>query len=334
MSYLTQLSFQAPWVLSALLLLPLWIWWDSRRSTRPELAYAPLSGLQGLQTWRSRYRHSPSWLRYAAYALLIVALARPQSLLQKQDIEAEGIDIMLVMDISGSMLAQDFEPDRIQAAKKVAQEFVDMRPNDRIGLVVFAGESFTQCPLTTDHGILKQFIGNLECGLLVDRTAIGLGLANAVRRLSESQAKSRVVILMTDGENNAGYVSPAQATDAAKKLGIRVYTLGIGTIGRARGPVAQNPNGGYVFGWREVVIDEELLRFIASETGGQYFRATDNTSLKQIYVEIDRLERSKIQTTAFRRYREEFHFFLLAALFCLCLEFMLRHLVFRSPVEY
>lgn len=329
-------TFQYPWLLLALLLLPLWAWWQRfvEKERHAKLLFSSTLALQGLGTWRSRWRKSLLWLRYAAWVLLIVALARPQTLLQKEDINAEGIDITLVMDISGSMLAQDFEPDRIQASKKVAQDFVDMRPNDRIGLIVFAGESFTQCPLTTDHGIVKQFIDGLECGLLADRTAIGMGLANAVRRLSESEAKSRVVILMTDGENNAGYISPAQATDAAKKLGIRVYTLGIGTIGRARGPVAQRPNGEYVFGWSEVVIDEELLSFIASETGGQYFRATDNTSLQQIYVEIDRLERSKIQTTAFRRYRDEFHFFLILALCLLALEYLLGQTAFRSSVEH
>lgn len=290
-------------------------------------------GFEGVKTWKTRLRPIQLILQSLAILLLILAMARPQSVLRKDNVNAEGIDIVMAMDVSSSMLAKDFEKDRLDASKRVAQDFVNRREHDRIGLVLFAGESYTQCPLTSDHGVLNQFLSKLECGLIAEGTAIGMGLANATRRLQKSQAKSKIVILLTDGINNAGYIQPLQAVEAAKKYGIKVYTVGVGTQGRARAPIARKPNGSFVYGWTEVEIDEKLLSQIASETGGQYFRATDMAALEDIYNQIDQMERTKIEKTTFRRYREEFHRFVLAAVLIVFLYLVLANTVFRTIVQ-
>jgi Ca-activated chloride channel family protein len=241
----------------------------------------------------------------------------------------EGIDIVISMDISGSMLAQDLKPDRLEASKNVAMNFISGRPNDRIGLVIFSGESFTQCPLTTDHQVLQNLFANVKSGMVEDGTAIGMGLATAVNRLKESEAISKVIILLTDGVNNQGSVAPLTAAKIAQKFGIRVYTIGVGTKGYAPYPF-KTPFGTTVYQDVEVQIDEETLQNIASVTNGQYFRATSNKALESIYREIDQLERSKIEIKEYHKKKEEFFPLALLALTLLIIEFALRHTIFRS----
>ena len=267
-------------------------------------------------------------LSLLALASLIVALARPQHRLQEEKINAEAIDIVIAADVSGSMLARDFQPDRLGAAKNVAKEFIANRESDRIGLVVFSGESFTQCPITTDHDVLVNQLRSIKSGMIADGTAIGNGLATAINRLKESEAKSKVIILMTDGVNNAGFIEPLTAAETAKEFGIKVYTIGVGTMGTAPMPVQS------VFGIQlrqsKVEIDEPLLRRIAKETNGKYFRATDNQSLMNIYNEIDELEKTEIEVTTINRYSEEFHRFAWAGLILLLLNFLLRNTILKS----
>ena len=261
---------------------------------------------------------------------LVAALARPQKTLREEEVKAEGIDIMLIMDLSSSMLAKDFSPNRLEVSKKVAIDFVDKREYDRIGLVVFAGESFTQCPITTDHAILKSFLANLACGNLEDGTAIGMGLASAVNRLKESEVKSKVVILLTDGVNNAGYIKPMTAAEIAKELGVKVYTIGVGTLGNAVSPVSKKRNGEYIYGMAKVEIDEALLREISSLTGGKYYRAVNQQKLEQIYNEINQLEKTKIDVTVYKRYSEEFRMFLFWAILFLLAELICKHIILRQ----
>jgi Ca-activated chloride channel family protein len=227
------------------------------------------------------------------------------------------------------MLAKDFNPDRLEVSKRVAIEFVDKRPYDRIGLAVFAGESFTQCPLTTDHRVVKDFLGSLQCGVLQDGTAIGMGLAAGVNRLKDSETKSKVIILLTDGVNNAGYIKPITAAEIAKEFDVRVYTIGIGTVGDALAPLSRREDGRYVFGMTRVEIDEELLNQIASMTGGQYYRATSAESLERIYAEIDLLEKTDMEVTAFNRYSEEYYKWLIAGMLALGLFLALKFTVLR-----
>jgi Ca-activated chloride channel family protein len=302
------MTFANPEYFYLLLLVPLLAWWYVRKGRKAftELRVPSMkpyaSGRPGLKV---RFRHLTTVLRLLALALVIVALARPQTTSEGENVSTEGIDIVLVTDISGSMLAEDFRPNRIEAAKSVASEFVEGRPNDRIGFVVFAGESFTQCPITLDHAVVKNLIASVRSGLIEDGTAIGMGLATAVSRLKDSESKSRVIILLTDGVNNKGAIDPMTAAGIASTFGIRVYTVGVGTIGMAPYPV-QTPLGTQ---YRNVPveIDEELLRNIAVQTGGKYFRATDNDKLRTIYEEIDRLEKVKIEVTQFRRHKEDFY---------------------------
>ena len=282
----------------------------------------------GMRSWKSLLRPVPFVLRLLAFCCLTIALARPQTRNDEQQVNGEGIDIVLCLDISGSMLAQDFTPNRMEAAKNVAGEFIDHRPTDRIGLVIFSGESFTMCPLTTDRSVLKTQLANVQSGLLEDGTAIGSGLATGVDRLRNSPSKSKVIILLTDGENNGGLIDPNTAKEIAKSIGVRVYTVGMGTEGYAPVPV-QTP-GGVVMQREKVNIDEKLLTQIATETGGKYYRAKDNESLKSIYEEIDRLEKSKIEVTAIRRYTEQFYPFALAAALLIFLELLLRWTVLRK----
>lgn len=288
-----------------------------------------LKSFHNTASWKRTLRHSMLVFRLLAIACLIVALARPQNSFEERKTEGEGIDVVLCIDVSGSMLAQDLTPNRLEAAKQVAADFVNMRPTDRIGLVVFAGESFTQCPITTDHRMLTSQIFNIRGGFMVDGTAIGSGLATSVDRLKTSVTKAKVVVLLTDGENNGGLIDPRTAKEIAKVLGIRVYTIGVGTEGFAPTPV-QTPGGGIVMQQEKVNIDEKLLTEIANETGGKYFRARDNQGLKNIYGEIDKLEKTKIEINTTKRYTEKFYPFALAALLFILLEVWLRYTVFRK----
>ena len=272
--------------------------------------------------------HVPFVLRIAVITLISIALARPQLTNKWSSQSTEGIDIMMALDISGTMLAEDLRPNRLEAAKKVASDFVIARPNDQIGLVVFAGESFTQCPLTTDHAVLVNLFKSVEYGMVEDGTAIGLGLANAVNRMKDSETKSKVIILLTDGSNNRGDIDPQTAAEIAKTYGIRVYTIGVGSYGQARVPV-QTPSGKqYITMDNE--FDETTLRSIAETTGGQYFRAKDNTSLKAIYDQIDQMEKTKLRVREFSKHTENFMPFLYAALICLLLELIIRYFVLRT----
>ena len=272
--------------------------------------------------------HVPFVLRIAVITLISIALARPQLTNKWSSQSTEGIDIMMALDISGTMLAEDLRPNRLEAAKKVASDFVIARPNDQIGLVVFAGESFTQCPLTTDHAVLVNLFKSVEYGMVEDGTAIGLGLANAVNRMKDSETKSKVIILLTDGSNNRGDIDPQTAAEIAKTYGIRVYTIGVGSYGQARVPV-QTPIGKqYITMDNE--FDETTLRSIAETTGGQYFRAKDNTSLKAIYDQIDQMEKTKLRVREFSKHTENFAPFLYAALICLLLELIIRYFVLRT----
>lgn len=266
----------------------------------------------------SYLRHAPMLLRTVALSMIIIAIARPRSSSKMDKIDTEGIDIVLAMDVSTSMLARDFTPDRISAAKDIAIEFISQRPSDRIGIVVFAGESYTQCPLTTDRATLINLMKEIQTGLIEDGTAIGNGLATAVARMQGSDAKSRVVILLTDGVNNRGEITPQTAADIAKTYGIRVYTIGVGANGTAPYPVITP--WGVQMQDVEVGIDEDLLKGIAETTGGRYFRATDNTKLSEIYYEINKMEKARTTIDSFPVYKELFMDFALVALICLLLE--------------
>lgn len=286
--------------------------------------------LHAPKTIRYYLRHLPFVLRCGAFALLIVALARPQDVERGSKSNTQGIDIMLALDVSTSMLAMDFRPDRITAAREVAGSFIADRYGDRIGLVVFAGEAFTQSPLTTDQGTLQTLLSRVRSGVIEDGTAIGNGLATAINRLRESDAKSKVIILLTDGVNNAGEIAPLTAAEIAKAQGIKVYTIGVGTMGLAPYPTVDiygNPDGGTVKA--KVEIDEKTLKAIAETTGGEYFRATDKAKLQAIYDQINQLEKSKIEVSEFTTYHELYLPWLLAGLALLLLEFLLSMLVLR-----
>ncbi len=274
-------------------------------------------------------RHLPILLRTIALVMIIIAIARPRSSTKMDKIDTEGIDIVLAMDVSTSMLARDFTPDRISAAKDIAIEFISQRPSDRMGIVVFAGESYTQCPLTTDRATLINLMKEIETGLIEDGTAIGNGLATAVARMQNSDAKSRVVILLTDGVNNSGEITPQTAADIAKTYGIRVYTIGVGANGTAPYPV-MTPWGVQMQNV-EVEIDENLLKNIAETTGGRYFRATDNTKLSEIYSEINKMEKARTTIDSFPIYKELFTGFALVALACLLLEVLISFILRRLP---
>lgn len=327
---LLQITFAQP--LAFLLLLPLvYAAWYYRQQKNKFLAPFTLSSTEGIRTaasWRSRAMYLLPFLTPLALALLVVALARPQNQFSEEKVTADGIDIVIAMDISGSMKAQDFSPDRLEASKNIASEFVNLRLYDRIGIVVFAGESFTQCPLTTDKSVLDILIKQIQNGILEDGTAIGMGLATAVNRLSSSQSASKVVILLTDGVNNAGFIDPATAAETAKQYGIKVYTIGVGTNGKAPYPT-QTIFGNTVLQYMDVQIDEPLLKQIASLTGGKYFRATDNTELRKIYQDIDQLEKTKIEVTNISRQTEKFRPFVLAALALIALEWLLQLTLLR-----
>ncbi len=292
-----------------------------RLSSLNALSNAPVS-------WKNYFRHLPFILRIIGISGLIIVLARPQSTSSWENIETEGIDIVLALDISGSMLAEDFKPNRLEASKDVAMEFIAGRPNDRMGLVVFSGESFTQCPLTTDHAVLMNLFKDIKSGMIEDGTAIGLGLANAVSRLKDSKAKSKVIILLTDGVNNQGEIAPVTAAEIAETFGIRVYTVGVGSLGTA--PYPFKTSYGVQYQNIEVKIDEEVLQEIARMTDGRYFRATNNQKLKDIYQEIDALEKSKIEVREFSRKTEEYLRWAIIAGLILLLEALLRITLFKN----
>jgi len=322
--------FAQPAFFGLLVLLPVLIYWEWKKSdgAQATIMVSSVGQFRGARSWKNTLRPLPFIFRMLALACVIIALARPQTRNDEQLVTGEGIDIVLCLDISGSMLAQDFTPNRMEAAKNVAGQFIDQRPTDRIGLVIFSGESFTMCPLTTDRIVLKTQLANVQSGLLEDGTAIGSGLATGVDRLRNSPSKSKVIILLTDGENNGGLIDPNTAKEIAKSIGVKVYTIGMGTEGFAPVPV-QTP-AGIVYQKEKVNIDEKLLTQIATETGGRYYRAKDNESLKNIYGEIDQLEKSKIETTTLRRYTEQFYPFALAAALLILLELLLRWTLLRK----
>ena len=332
MIFSDNIQFVNPEFFLLLLLLPLIGYWYLRRRSRhyAALRMPSLDSIRGMRSWRGRLRTALPILRALAFVALVVAMARPQEVLKEEEVDAEGIDIMLAIDLSSSMLAQDFKPDRLEVSKRVAAEFIDKRRYDRIGLAVFAGEAFTQCPLTTDHRVLKNFLEQLACGTLDDGTAIGMGLATAVHHLEESEAKSKVVILLTDGVNNAGYINPLMAAQIAQKVGVKVYTIGVGSTGDALTPVSRRSDGRYIFGLARVEIDEALLKDIANMTEGEYFRSTSAESLERIYDKIDQLEKTKIEVTVLKRYNEAFHPFVFWGLLVLLLEALLRYTVLRT----
>ena len=312
------------------LLVPMILWYVFKeKQSHADLQFSSLRAFRGIRhAGRVWLRHLLFACKVLAIVFLVTALARPQSSNSWQTYSSEGIDIVLGLDISTSMLARDFTPDRLEAAKEVATKFILERPQDRIGLVVFAGESFTQCPLTTDQAVLVNLLREVQSGMIEDGTAIGLGLANAVNRLKDSPAKSKVVILLTDGVNNLGSIAPVTAAELAKTYGIRVYTIGVGTYGEAPYPV-QTPFGIQLQNV-PVEIDEAVLKQIASVTGGQYFRATDNDKLQQIYNEIDQLEKSKVEVKHFSKREEQYFWFGLVGMLLLVTEALLRYTLLRK----
>ncbi len=325
--------FDQPEVLWLLIALPLTgmyeFWAADKRQAKVQLSSFSQFDSQGF-TFTDFLIHVPLLLRTIAIGTIIIALARPQSQLSWKDVTTEGIDIIVTMDISASMLAKDFDPNRLESAKQVAIAFINERPNDRIGLVVYEGESFTQCPLTSDHKVLTGLFNDVHTGMVEGGTAIGMGLATAVNRLRDSEAKSKVVILLTDGENNSGSIAPNTAAEIAQSFDVRVYTIGVGSLGKALSPVAIFPDGRYKYDYVDVKINEESLQEIASMTGGKYFRATNSQALADIYSEIDRLEKTKISVTEHSQKAEEFFWFAALASILLIAEFLFKTLFLRT----
>ncbi|MCF8450679.1 MAG: VWA domain-containing protein [Taibaiella sp.] len=325
------ITFAQPLFFALLLLIPFMVWWQLRRKKEdnPALRLTTLGGLNPAQAGgRARFRPLLFVLRIICLTALVIALARPQSTNTTENVDSDGIDIVLSIDVSGSMLAEDFKPNRIEAAKAEALRFIDQRPTDRIGLVIFSGESFTMCPITIDHNVLKNQLSQIKNGMMTDGTSIGMGLATAVDRLRNAKGKSKVVILMTDGVNNTGMIDPSTALEIAKAYKVRIYTIGIGTMGQALMP-QQTPYG-IQKQMVPVEIDERLLKQMAKSTNGKYFRATGNKALSNIYDDIDKLEKTKIDITSYKHYAELFFPFAMIAVVCLLLELVLRYTVFRS----
>ena len=330
----SNLEFHSPeflWLLTIIPLLALWQFF-SRKKDSAQLTISSIKGFKANKSILPKLKPLLYVLRLLALAMLIVALARPRSVaVSKKTKTNRGIDIVMAIDVSASMLAKDLKPNRLEALKKVATNFVNRRPNDRIGIVVYAGESFTQTPITSDKSIVKRTISEIKWGQLEGGTAIGMGLGSAVNRLKESKARSKVIILLTDGVNNSGNIDPRTATELANELGIKVYTIGLGTNGTAPFPWARDPRTGKIsFKNQQVEIDEKLLKFIAKQTDGKYFRATNNTKLKAIYDEIDKLEKTKIEEFKYYNYTEKYRFLVLLAGVLLLLEFILRNTIFKS----
>lgn len=324
--------FANPGFFYLFIILALMIAWYLLRG-RNATATISVSGFEGFGDrsagFRAHLRHLLFALRILALALLIIALARPQSTNRWEKVTSEGIDIVMAIDISGSMRAMDFKPDRLEAAKEVGMEFVASRPNDRFGLVVFAGESFTQCPLTTDQAVVTNFLNELDFDMVEDGTAIGMGLATAVNRIKDSKTESKVIILLTDGVNNRGEIGPVTAAELAATYGIRVYTIGVGSRGTAPFP-AQDMFGRKVVQQMEVEIDEKVLEKIAVLTNGSYFRATDNNKLREIYSEIDTMEKTQMDVKQFSKKKDEYFPLLVLAIILVGLEIIMRYTVFRT----
>ncbi len=325
------IEFANQWVLFLLLLLPLlfYSYWKKRKKYSPSLLFSSLKLLDDVpKSLREKLVQLPQVLRLFGLAFLIVALARPQTFSSGENIYTEGIDIAIVLDVSGSMLAEDFNPNRLEAAKNVIGDFIAGRTNDRIGLVIFAGESFTQCPLTIDYNVLRNLLSEIKSGMILDGTAIGNAIANGVNRLKDSNAKSKVMILLTDGVNNAGEIDPITAAQIAQKFGIRIYTVGVGSLGEAPYPF-QTP-----FGIRRqmvpVEIDENLLKQVSEITGGKYFRATNNRKLAEIYDEIDKLEKTKVKVTSYRHAKELYLPWAFGGFIFLLLEFSITKFYLRK----
>ena len=321
-AWLRSLTFANAWVLFLLFLIPLftgfYLW--KRKSMQASLILSSDQAIaKATRNGKSRWAFLPFVLRMLCLTFVILALARPQSSLSRKNVHIEGIDMVMALDISGSMMAMDFKPNRLEACKSVIKQFVENRPNDRMALVVYAGEAYTKCPLTTDHQTLLQSLNSTKFGIIDDGTAIGDGLGTAINRLKESQAKSKVIILLSDGVNNAGYMDPLSAAEIAKNQQIRVYTIGCGTMGTA--PISTP----YGIMHSKVEIDEALLKQIAQTTGGQYFRAQNKTKLKEVYMEIDQMEKTRIDETVFTNKSEEFFPFLLIAILCFLLETILSY---------
>lgn len=327
---LGNISFAYTWILYFLAVIPLmafWYWWKGRK-VQPSISYSSLNVFKTIRpNWKERLKHIPVILRLLALALLIIALARPQDFQSGENIYTEGIDIAMVLDISGSMLAEDFKPNRLDAAKQVIDDFISARTSDRIGLVVFARDAFTQCPLTIDYVVLRNLLREIKTGMIEDGTAIGNAIVNGVNRLKDSDSKTKILILLTDGVNNAGEIDPVSAAQIAKTFNIRIYSIGVGTIGEAPYPV-QTPFG-IRYQMVPVDIDENLMKEISSTTGGQYFRATDNKKLKEITETIDKMEKTKIEVTSYRKASELFYPWLGGGLLFLLFELILAKTVFR-----
>lgn len=325
------IHFRNPELLWLLLVIPFLVYYliAVKRKNRPQIRISSTEAFRNYRPGlRQRLVYLPFYLRLTALVALIVALARPQSSSKASNVKTEGISIVVSLDISSSMLAEDFSPNRIEAAKKVALDFIDGRPNDLIGLVIFSGQSFTQCPITTDHAVLKSLLKEVKPGMLKDGTAIGEGLATAITRLKDAPTKSKVVVLITDGVNNSGAIPPLTAGEIARTFGVRVYSIGVGTRGMAPYPVQT------IFGIQyrneEVQIDEELLTSIANSTDGRYYRAVNKKRLVSIFEEIDKLEKSKIEVTEFKRYKEEYLPFALLGALLFLLELLLRYTWLKS----
>ena len=319
------------WLFTIIPLLILWQFFV-RKKNAATLTIPSTKGFKAAPSVLATLKPFLVLFRIAALSILIVALARPRNVsVSKKTKSNRGIDIVMAIDVSASMLAKDLKPNRLEALKKVATDFVNRRPNDRIGIVVYAGESFTQTPITSDKGIVKRTISEIKWGQLEGGTAIGMGLGSSVNRLKESKAKSKVIILLTDGVNNAGFIDPKTATELAKELNIKVYTIGIGTNGMADFPYSKNPATGQLqFRKQQVEIDETLLKYIADQTEGQYFRATDNTKLQEIYVEINKLEKTKIEEFKYYNYQELYRTLVLLALGLIVIEYLLKNTLFKS----
>ena len=317
-------------------LLPLWIFWEytTRAKAHPHIKWSSLQGFDRQSMGLARLRPLLLVLRFFALAALIFAMARPQTKdVSTRTVTNSGIDIVMAIDVSSSMLAQDLKPNRLTALKRVASDFVDNRVSDRIGLVVYAGESYTKTPITSDKNIVKNSLREINFqGLIEDGTAIGMGLATAVNRLKDSRAKSKVIILLTDGVNNSGFIDPRIAAELALEYEIKTYTIGLGSNGTARAPVGILPNGKFQYGLTKVEIDEALLETIAKTTGGRYFRATDNQRLIAIYDEIDQLEKTEIEEFKYYNFEEKFRPLALLALVLLVLEWLLRKTLFKSVI--
>jgi len=325
--YFSHISFERPWAFVLFIVVPLMTgWYVFKQYTRPAIRVSQLQQTD-MGSWKNIFYHSMFVLRLLGISLIILALALPQTVSQEQHTEGEGIDIILCIDVSGSMTAQDFTPNRLEAAKQVAIQFVQKRPTDRIGVVIFSGESFSLCPLTGNHQVVISSIQNIHNGMLEDGTAIGSGLATSVDRLRNSSAKSKVVLLLTDGENNGGLIDPKTAKEIAKTFQIRVYTIGMASEGFAPQPV--NTPLGIIMERQKISIDENLLKEIATETGGRYFRAKDNQSLSGVYSDIDKMEKSKVEIIKSVRHEDKFLPLVLGAIALLLLEMILNYSIFR-----